>query len=214
VLRWEIASAHRGAVTALYYDNHYIISGGVDGIMRLWTRQSHTLLTQFSDNRKQIVRIFPDLIQPHLIHSCGFDRSLNTYDLKLVSSTQERRVVRHEIGNGALCDMTQRKDNENELITCGVGSGILFWDCDEKNPVMQIPFSGNLNALQISPSGAYLAAGSTSSELFIFEVRTSRCLAQGQGHSLPINRLQWSPDEKQIVTVSEDCSVAIWNFYG
>lgn len=109
--------------------------------------------------------------------------------------------------------MTQRKDNELELITCGVGCGILFWDCDEKNPVHQIPFAGNLTAIQISPvTGQYIAAGSASSELFIFEL-SGRCIAQGTAHSLPITRLHWSPDEKQIVTLSEDCSVAIWNFY-
>mmetsp|Transcript_12766 Transcript_12766/g.23776 ORF Transcript_12766/g.23776 Transcript_12766/m.23776 type:complete len:622 (+) Transcript_12766:2683-4548(+) len=207
-LVWEINSAHRGPVTALFFDNLHIISGGSDGIVRLWSRRSHSLLTQFSDNRKQIVRIFRDVAQPHLIHSCGFDRSLNTYDLKL-----ERRVVRHEIGNGALCDMTQRKDNENELITSGVGCGILFWDCDEKNPISQIQFAGTLTALQISPvTGRFIAAGSSASELFIFELN-GRCVAQGVAHSKSITRLHWSPDERQIVTLSEDCSVAIWNFY-
>jgi WD40 repeat protein len=39
-------------------------------------------------------------------------------------------------------------------------------------------------------------------------------IGQGDAHSGPINRLAWSPDEKQVITVSEDSSVAIWNFYG
>ena len=39
-------------------------------------------------------------------------------------------------------------------------------------------------------------------------------LGKGLGHSAPIQRLSWSPDERQIVTVSADCSVSVWNFFG
>lgn len=207
-LRWEIQNAHRGAVTSVFMNQNYILSGGEDGSLRIWGRQNHQLLTQFSDNRRAVTRVMPDVLQPHLVHSCGIDRIINTYDLKL-----ERRIVRHEIGNGAILDMTQRKDNENELITCGVGGAVLFWDCDEANPVQHIPYRGQLNSVDVSPSGRYLAAGSEEGELFIWEIRTLQLLAQGIGHSSRINRLKWSPDEKQVVTVSDDCSLALWNFY-
>ena len=55
------------------------------------------------------------------------DRSVSTYDLKL-----EKRINGHSTTNGALYGMTQRKDNEHELVTCGQGAPIYFWDCDEK----------------------------------------------------------------------------------
>ena len=143
-----------------------------------------------------------------MIHSSGIDRIINTYDLKL-----ERRTVHHEIGSGNILDMTQRKDNEYELVTCGVGGAVLFWDCDEANPVQHIPVRSQINTVDVSPNGQFLAAGSELGEIFIYEISTLNLISQGAVHSSRVNRLKWSPDQKQIVTVSDDCSIALWNFY-
>lgn len=49
-LLWHIASAHRGGVTSIYADENYILSGGDDGQVRVWARQTHQLLLQLSGN--------------------------------------------------------------------------------------------------------------------------------------------------------------------
>lgn len=127
---WEVANAHRGAITSLYVDANYILSGGQDGAVRVWARANRKLLIQFNDQKKDIVSLFPDVNKPHLIHSCSMDRTISTYDLK-----QEKRLVGHSVQNGALYGMSQRKDNEFELVTCGQVAPIYFWDCDETRPV-------------------------------------------------------------------------------
>ena len=83
-------------------------------------------LSLSTDQKKDIVSLIPDLNQPHLIHSCSMDRTISTYDLK-----QEKRMNGHQTQNGSLYGMSQRKDNEFELVTCGQGAPIFFWDCDE-----------------------------------------------------------------------------------
>jgi WD40 repeat protein len=45
---WEIANAHRGAVTAVYADENYILSGGEDGAVRVWARTNKKFLIQFN----------------------------------------------------------------------------------------------------------------------------------------------------------------------
>jgi cilia- and flagella-associated protein 52 len=45
---WEIAGAHRGAITAIYADENYILTGGQDGAVRVWARQTNKLLIQFN----------------------------------------------------------------------------------------------------------------------------------------------------------------------
>lgn len=132
---WEVANAHRGAITAIYADANYILSGGEEGAVRVWARANRKLLIQFNDQKKDIVSLFPDLNKPHLIHSCSMDRTISTYDLK-----QEKRMNGHQTHNGSLQGMTQRKDNEFELISCGQGAPIYFWDCDESQPVAQIDY--------------------------------------------------------------------------
>ena len=45
---WDIANAHKGAVTSLYADANYILSGGQEGAVRIWARQNRRLLIQFN----------------------------------------------------------------------------------------------------------------------------------------------------------------------
>ena len=42
---------------------------------------------------------------------------------------------------------------------------ILFWDCDVLDPVDQIDIPLKLHAIDISPSGKYLAVGTESAEV-------------------------------------------------
>lgn len=44
-------------------------------------------LTAETDQKKDIVALFPDVKQVNIVHSCSMDRSVSTYDLK-----QEKRV--------------------------------------------------------------------------------------------------------------------------
>lgn len=52
---WDISQAHRGAVTAIYADQNYILTGGQDGAVRVWNRRTHQLLIQFNGNSNLLV---------------------------------------------------------------------------------------------------------------------------------------------------------------
>jgi WD40 repeat protein len=45
---WEIANATRGAITTVYADSNYILTGGQDGAVRVWGRQTRQLMIQFN----------------------------------------------------------------------------------------------------------------------------------------------------------------------
>ena len=91
------------------------------------------------------------------------DRTISTYDLKM-----EKRMNGHQTQNGALYGMTQRKDNEFELVSCGQGAPIYFWDCDEQLPVAQIDYPYKVLTIQVSPSGRFVAFGTETNEVFIY----------------------------------------------
>lgn len=113
--------------------------------------------------------------------------------------------------------MSQRKDHELELVTSGQGAPIYFWDCDQINPVAEIVYPYKVLTIQVSPSGKYLAFGTETNEVFVYSIQGLngfQFLGKGLGHSGPVTKLKWSPDEKQIISVSTDSSISIWNFYG
>lgn len=208
-LKWEIVNAHRGSVTCIYVDENYILSGGEDAIVRVWSRKVRQLVTQINPHKKEISRVFPDLEKPHVIHSCSIDKIIHTYDLKT-----EKKVIMHQAKNGQVLDMAQRKDSELELVTCGLNNPITYWDCDVVEPVDSIDYPYKLLTIDVSPSGKYLAVGSETAEVLIFEVATKSFMGKFDGHSGPITSLKFTPDEKQIISVSTDSSLCIWNFFG
>jgi WD40 repeat protein len=72
-------------------------------------------------------------------------------------------------------------------------------------------------AIQVSPSGRFVAFGTETNEVFIYSLAGQNqveFVAKGLGHSGPVTKLKWTPDEKQIISVSTDSSISVWNFYG
>ena len=62
-----------------------------------------------------------------------------------------------------------------------------------------------------------MAFGTDTNELFAYSLTgldTFTFLGKGLGHSAPVQKLAWSPDEKQLITVSADQSISVWNFFG
>ena len=113
--------------------------------------------------------------------------------------------------------MSQRKDHEFELVTCGQGAPIYFWDCDEIGPVAEIAYPYKALTISVSPTGKFVAFGTETNEIFIYSMsglNSFNFIAKGLGHSGPVTKLRWSPDEKQVISVSTDSSISVWNFYG
>ncbi|CAM9461900.1 unnamed protein product, partial [Choristocarpus tenellus] len=38
-------------------------------------------------------------------------------------------------------------------------------------------------------------------------------VASGQAHSESLTSLQWTLDERQLISAAKDCTIAVWNFY-
>ena len=78
-------------------------------------------MTPILAQSKEIVSVFPDCHESHIIHAATVDRIVVTYDLK-----QERQIGSFVIKNGTVACMSQRRDNR-ELVTAGHALPITFW---------------------------------------------------------------------------------------
>ena len=61
-----------------------------------------------------------------------------------------------------------------------------------------------------SHNGKYIATGGTEGILRLWDVASFTMVAEIAGHSNTINSLQFTPDDKQIVTGGEDGSIFLW----
>ena len=200
--------AHRGNVNCIYVDGNYILTGGEDGIVRVWTRKNHELVIQIPAHHKNVRSVFADLNKPNIIYSCGEDRELLCFDLKL-----QKRLTTQSIPNGYLCGIAQKLDKDYEIISVGVNCNLAVWDFYKSEPIQEINLNEKMMAIKISHSGKYFALGSNSGELWLFKLPECEFLSKSQGHSRQINNLNWSPDDKQIVSISNDSSICVWNIY-
>ncbi|CAM9464894.1 unnamed protein product [Scytosiphon promiscuus] len=216
VLRWAIPKAHRAPVTCCAVSfgpsASFLVTGAEDGSVSVWELRTRELLLRFSEHQKGVRSVLVDVASPNLVHSAGLDCTVFTYDLR-----KERRTVAHMTRAGAFQSMTQRKDSENELITCDLHGRLLTWDCDYRDPVqvMQDPSKQRLSCVNVSPSGRYMALGGDDETIKVLDLANdSETVAYGQAHAGAITSVQWTRDERQLISAADDCTLAIWNFFG
>jgi WD40 repeat protein len=99
------------------------------------------------------------------------------------------------------------------LVSCGYNCNLNIWDFFQVEPVGEINLNEKFFCIKISNNGKFFAMGSDSGEIWIFKLPEFDFVGKSTGHSLKVNNLKWSPDDKQIISVSSDSSVCIWNFY-
>ena len=120
---------------------------------------------------------------------------------------------------GAFTGLTQRIDSEQELITCDASGRILFWDCDVAEPILTVDVDGqSVTCVAVSPSGRYLAL-CRDEMITVFQLSLPisappKPIAEGWAHSAIVQSVQWSPDERQLVSIGVDACICIWNFFG
>lgn len=94
-LLWDMVNAHNGPISTIYVDENYIISGGMDGLVRVWSRKIRKLSYQIACHTKRITAAFPDILQSNIVHSCSEDKTVHSFNLK-----NNKKVIFHTQNNG------------------------------------------------------------------------------------------------------------------
>lgn len=205
--------AHRGAVTSVGVGETFIVTGGADGAVRVWQRSTLGLVVQFSEHRGSVMNVLVDVEKKNLIHSIGNDHLVISYDLKT-----SRPVIKHQTSTQtSLGGLSQRLDHEQELITGTSDGRIVFWDIDYAEAVAELGMesgNGKILAVKISPSGRYVACGTSQGAAVVFDLKT------GESHekhvtsaSGPVTSIDWTKDERQVIIGSTDKTVGVMNFF-
>ncbi|KAL3913551.1 MAG: hypothetical protein SGPRY_007943, partial [Prymnesium sp.] len=123
---FEIPGAHRGSVRCVCLTPLYLISGGRDGTVRVWSDgDSHSLVGNFDEHRAPVTGLRVDRERPKIVYSCSEDKTLVTLDL-----AQSRRIHCHVVKEGPFSGLEQLPVGDMELITCDNAGSVKWWDSD------------------------------------------------------------------------------------
>ncbi|XP_024356612.1 cilia- and flagella-associated protein 52 isoform X2 [Physcomitrium patens] len=223
-LQYTIVNAHQkmggyvGAVDTKCFQGVYaiattsdslrIVSGGVEGNVRVWRigSQSHSMLASMKAHTQACTYIAVKKDNSECV-SCSNDGSCMVWDL-----TKYTRNNSIEANN--FFKSVNYHPDESQLLTCGTDRKITFWDAYDCQPIRVIDgsLSADMLSLDISPDGEGFVSGGGDREVKLWNYDEGHCYFVGLGHSSKISRIKISPNMQKVVSVGEDGAILIWDY--
>ncbi|EGD76925.1 WD repeat domain 16 [Salpingoeca rosetta] len=208
--KFNIQHAHNNGVTAIAVtnDSGRIVSGGGDGLVRVWRlgKQSQTLLESMKEHKGAVTDIRVRSNDEECVSSSA-DGSCIIWDLN--------RFVRNQImfASSVFSQVRYRPD-EAQLLTCGSDRKVHYWEAFDGSLIRELEVSstGALYALDISPDGRYFAAGGQDKLLKLITFDEGETAYVGQGHSGDITRVAICPNQQYIISVTNTGSIFRWAY--
>ncbi|CAM9946916.1 unnamed protein product, partial [Sphacelaria rigidula] len=81
--------------------------------------------------------------------------------------------------------------------------------------VLQDPSQQRLSCVSVSPSGRYLALAGDDETLKVLDLANNcETVACERAHAGSVISVQWTADNRQLVSAAADCTLVVWNFFG
>merc|ERR1711865_509320 len=123
-----------------------------------------------------------------------------------------KRLTQHREKHGGI-NCLAVATNQTSVITAGQEKTLTYWDLRMADPVKSVDLDEEINSVSMSPDDRYLVTAGTGQVVKVYDVATTKQMSVGVGHSRAVQKLSFSPDGKQIVSVALDHSIMVWNFY-
>jgi len=205
---WHIDNAHKGSVTSVKISSNvrFVISGGAEGELRIWEFKTKEMVSNLKEHTARVneVKLFPN---DQYAVSVGRDRCLLTWDLRT-----EKRLTAHREKHGGI-NCLAVASNQTSVITAGQEKTLTYWDLRMADPVKVIDLDEEVHSISLSPDDRYLATAGQGLAVKLWDVNAGAEQCRCFGHSRAVQKLSFSPDGKQIVSVGLDHSILVWNCY-
>ncbi|WIA36861.1 hypothetical protein OEZ86_008112 [Tetradesmus obliquus] len=210
-LLYTINDAHHKAVTAIAVtsDSNRIISGGEEGMVRVWRlgKQSQTMEASMKDHKGPVNCIVVKASTDDECVSASSDGSCIIWDL---NAGRRRQSL---FANTFFLSVVYHPD-ESQLVTAGTDRKITYWDAYDGQAIRIIDGSdqAQLNALATEPDGAALLSGGSDKLVKLWGYDEGRCWYVGVGHSGEVTALAVAPDKSAVVSVGAEGGIFIWDY--
>ncbi|MFY0625960.1 MAG: hypothetical protein JXR07_06690 [Reichenbachiella sp.] len=103
-------------------------------------------------------------------------------------------------------------DGKNNDVYAGTGKGVVqIWNENFEERYLDLPELYAINALAISANQRYIAIGREKGDAIIWDMIDKKLVRTISGHQSAITDLDFSPDDKLLLTASRDGTARIWD---
>lgn len=205
---WHIDNAHKGGVTTVQLSSNvrFVMSGGAEGELRVWELKTRDMVSHLKEHTSRItdMMLFPN---DQYAISCSRDRCLLTWDLR-----QQKRLTAHRERHGGI-NCLAVGSNQTTVYTAGQEKTLSQWDLRVAEPVRVLHMDEEIHSISLSPDDRFLATAGTGLTVKIWDMNQGAECSRGVGHSRSIQKVVFSPDGKQLVSVGLDHAALVWNLY-
>jgi WD40 repeat protein len=212
---WAIPGAHSAASggvssVALSHNRRFAVSGGGDGRVRVWNMQSREMISAFTEHAAGVTSLAIYGDDAHVI-SGSKDKSFACWDLR-----REKRVSSHSQRAGGINAVALSRD-QSLVLTVGKERRLQLWDLREAAAAQSFGpvhgANGEGTTLAAAHGRDLVATGGTDGVVRLWDLRMGRAVGDCVGHSGTVNKVAWSPDDKQIASVGADGALLLWNIF-
>jgi WD40 repeat protein len=205
---WKTERVHRGPVTACCVTKEFIATGGQDGLIRILSHQSRSLVNEINVHTGTVEQIIPSVEHPERIHSVSADRTMKTTDV----SNGKRICQQITSGRIAFTSIQQFTDGETEILVSMGDGTIRGYDWPRPGIIFetQIPQKLQINSIALRPNSRIVACGGESEYLSISDFNTGEWKIGGVGHSTPVRCVTWTADGRYLISAADD-GICLWN---
>uniref|UniRef100_A0A0G4HQM4 Cilia- and flagella-associated protein 52 n=1 Tax=Chromera velia CCMP2878 TaxID=1169474 RepID=A0A0G4HQM4_9ALVE len=218
-LLYTIHDAHKNGCTALATssDCTTVISGGMDGEIRVWkvSKLTQVMEASMKEHRGRVWSLKIRQTLPQVV-SASSDGSVIVWDL-----TSYTRVM-------CLFESTMFKalafhPDESQLLTTGSDRRVSYWDTFDGQQIRVLETGGShggdedgeavegeMNCLAVTRTGSHFVIGGETKRVQIWDYDMGVCKYEGVGHSAGVNFVSVSPDQSTVVSVGKEGAVMIW----